>query len=297
MTLHIRANTPFILYHYAPSTPAAVVFILLFFLATLLHAFLAVRTRTWYFIPFILGGLFETIGYTARLISSTQSPPYTTGPYIAQTLTILLAPALLAATIYMILARLIILVNGEKHSPISVSLLTPLFVTGDVLSFLTQSGGGAILANAKTSSKQKLGQWVVVAGLGIQMLFMGTFVAVMWVWNKRLLRRPTRSSRRLEGSWKSMLGALYVASVLILGRSAYRVVEYLQGQNGWFMMREWALYVFDASATWVVMWILWVRHPAVMFGREERGRRGGGGNFQPDFIKHRLSSGKEVYRL
>ena len=58
-----------------------------------------------------------------------------------QTLSILIAPAFFAASIYMILGRLIVLVDGESHSPIRVKWLTKIFVGGDVLSFLAQSAG------------------------------------------------------------------------------------------------------------------------------------------------------------
>jgi hypothetical protein len=58
-----------------------------------------------------------------------------------QSLLLLLAPALFAASIYMILARIILLTDGESHSVIKVRWVTKIFVAGDVLSFLAQSAG------------------------------------------------------------------------------------------------------------------------------------------------------------
>jgi len=58
-----------------------------------------------------------------------------------QSLLLLLAPALFAASIYMVLGRIILLVDGEAHSLIRAKWLTKFFVLGDVLSFLTQSAG------------------------------------------------------------------------------------------------------------------------------------------------------------
>jgi hypothetical protein len=54
---------------------------------------------------------------------------------------ILLAPALLAASIYMILGRLIVSLHAEGNSLIRPSWLTKIFVIGDVVSFLMQCGG------------------------------------------------------------------------------------------------------------------------------------------------------------
>jgi hypothetical protein len=76
-----------------------------------------------------------------RAGSAKQSPNWTTGPYIIQSLLLLLAPTLFAASIYMVLGRIIRLTDGEEHSLIRANFLTKVFVAGDVLSFLNQSGG------------------------------------------------------------------------------------------------------------------------------------------------------------
>lgn len=47
----------FFLYQYEPSVAAAALFIGLFGVTTTLHAYQMMRTRTWFFIPFVLGGL------------------------------------------------------------------------------------------------------------------------------------------------------------------------------------------------------------------------------------------------
>lgn len=83
----------------------------------------------------------EVVGYIGRILSSRESPNWTLNPYIIQSLLLLLAPALFAASIYMVLGRIIRLVEAESHSLIRVNWLTKIFVTGDVLSFLVQSGG------------------------------------------------------------------------------------------------------------------------------------------------------------
>lgn len=57
---------------------------------------------------------------------------------------ILLAPALYAASIYMVLGRLMIHLDAQKLSLVRVSWMTKIFVTGDVISFLMQCGGTTI---------------------------------------------------------------------------------------------------------------------------------------------------------
>lgn len=46
-------------YYYEPSMPAAIIFAVLFALATLLHTYQLVRSRTWFMIPFVVGGICE----------------------------------------------------------------------------------------------------------------------------------------------------------------------------------------------------------------------------------------------
>jgi hypothetical protein len=46
----------FVLYRYDPSMAAAVIFIILFFLVSVLHLYQMVRTRTWILTPFVIGG-------------------------------------------------------------------------------------------------------------------------------------------------------------------------------------------------------------------------------------------------
>ena len=83
----------------------------------------------------------EFVGYAARAASARQAPDFTLIPYIMQSLLLLLGPSFFAASIYMVLGRLIRLTGGERNSMIRPSWLTKIFVVGDVLSFFVQSGG------------------------------------------------------------------------------------------------------------------------------------------------------------
>jgi uncharacterized membrane protein YraQ (UPF0718 family) len=58
-----------------------------------------------------------------------------------QSVLILVAPTLMAASVYMILGRIILLTGAERHSPIRRTWLTKIFVVGDVISLLMQGAG------------------------------------------------------------------------------------------------------------------------------------------------------------
>ncbi|MCJ1306220.1 hypothetical protein MMC08_009038 [Hypocenomyce scalaris] len=220
----------FILYRYHPSLAAAIIFIVCFSFTTAFHIFQLFRFRTWFFIPLIVGGLFELVGYVGRVVSSQNQ--WLLSPYIMQTLLILVAPALFAATIYMTLGRIILLLQGEKHAVIRPKRLTKIFVSGDVLCFLVQAGSAGILAT-KSKNSLKLRQAIVIVGLCIQIVSFGFFVISATIFHRR-----TKSSSlpaAAPQAWEKYLFVLYAASILILVRSVFRVIEYAVGNDGYML--------------------------------------------------------------
>ncbi|CAI6337819.1 unnamed protein product [Periconia digitata] len=258
-------------YRYHPSRTAAIVFIVAFSLTTILHTAQLIRKKTWYFIPMVVGGIFEVVGFVGRALSTNDL--WALGPFIMQSLLLLVAPALFAASIYIILGRVILLVDGDKLSLIRQRWLTKIFVTGDVISFVVQAGGGGIQA-AGTLDLLHLGEKVIIVGLFLQLAFFGFFIVVAAIFHRRLAKLETNASHQSSqvaagpalGSsglpWKRYLYTLYIASALIMIRSIFRVVEYLQGNNGFLLRREYFLYIFDALLMFLVMALFnWI-HPS-----------------------------------
>src|ERR1700737_3268129 len=117
----------------------------------------------------------------------------------------------------------------------------------------------------KTISSMHLGQKIILVGLFSQLLFFGFFVFVAGIFHLRIRASPTTESQRLRGKfsedWKSLLYALYVASGLILVRSGFRVLEYLQGNGGYTQRHEVFLYIFDGVLMLFAMATFIVVHP------------------------------------
>ncbi|KAJ5316504.1 hypothetical protein N7508_001012 [Penicillium antarcticum] len=260
----------FKLYHYSPSSGTAIPFAALFGLTTVIHLWQLGRNRSWYFIPFLIGSLFEACGYVARFVSAEETPTWTTKPYIAQSLMLLLAPAFFAASIYMVLGRIIRLLNGASCSLVRPSWLSKIFVTGDVLSFFIQSGGGGLLATAKDQSKVKQGNNMIVVGLFVQILFFGFFIVVSFVFHRRMLATPLYAVGDTKIPWTSYMRVLYVASALVMIRSIYRVAEYVQGSDGYLQSKEVFIYVFDAALMLIVCLLFNVFHPSKILPRAYR---------------------------
>ncbi|KAK1782296.1 RTA1 like protein-domain-containing protein [Copromyces sp. CBS 386.78] len=261
-------------FKYDPSLAANAVFVALFGIIAVGHTFLLVRNRTWYFIPFVLGCLFEAVGYIGRIIAAGETPNWTLTPYIIQSLLILLGPALYAASIYMILGRLIRMLEAEAYSVIRVNWLTKIFVLGDVLSFLAQGAGGGILAKASTAKDQDMGNNVVLAGLGIQVVFFGLFIITTTLFHVRIAANPTSKSYSVTVPWRQFLWALYVTSSLIMIRSLFRMVEYALGWDSVLLEKEVYLLVLDGMLMVIVSAaFLWYHPSRILVGYKQVGMR------------------------
>ncbi|EPS30731.1 hypothetical protein POX_b02266 [Penicillium oxalicum] len=253
-------------YKYDPSGGAAIPFAALFGLATIVHLVQLIRTRSWFMISFMIGGAFEAIGYLCRYISSTETPDWTMKPYIGQSLLLLLAPALFAASIYMILGRLIVALNAGSNSIIRPSWLTKIFVVGDVLSFLMQCGGGGFLAAAKTPENANMGQHIILGGLFVQIFFFGFFIVVSIIFHRRMAASPLHYTGTSVIPWQRCMMVLYTISCLIMIRSIYRVIEYAQGSDGYLQSKEAFVYVFDGALMLICCVILVIQHPSKLLG-------------------------------
>ncbi|KIW17937.1 hypothetical protein PV08_05132 [Exophiala spinifera] len=255
---HLRSRDngfDFELYRYVPSLAAAIVFTAVFAILTALHSWRLYRLRALYFTAFTIGGLFETVGYCGRIWSHFDDQAV--GGFVMQAILILVAPALFAASIYMILGRLIRALCAEHLSLMPVRWLTTIFVVGDVLSFTLQAGGGGI-QSAGTLDLFNLGEKIIVVGLFLQIAFFGFFVVTVVLFYQRLRAHPTREARHNEISWRRHLLVLVVVSITILVRSIVRVVEYLQGNSGYVIAHEVFLYILDAALMAGVMAVLLV---------------------------------------
>ncbi|OQE32489.1 hypothetical protein PENFLA_c001G10509 [Penicillium flavigenum] len=258
-------------YDYIPSVPAAVVSIVLFGISTVLHCWQMLRGRTWFFIAFIFGGIFEVVGYTARVVSSKEYPNYTIPPLAIQAVLVLVAPSLLAASIYMELGRVMIVTGGEHLSPLRRSWLTKIFVVGDVISFFIQAGGAGMLVKASTAEK---GGNVIKVGLIIQIIFFGLFIITSIVFHVKLVKNGSRVLQQRQVPWKKHQTALYIGSLLIFVRCIFRYIEYNQGNSGTLLQHEFYSYIFDAALMLLVMVAFNVVHPSEISKLMEE-RKGG----------------------
>ncbi|KAK3059251.1 hypothetical protein LTR09_000817 [Extremus antarcticus] len=215
----------------------------------------------------------ETIGYAGRIWSHFDKELI--GGFIMQAILILVAPALFAAFIYMILGRLIRTVRAEHLSLIPAKWVTRVFVISDIVSFSLQAGGGGIQSGG-TLELFEMGEKIIIAGLIIQVCVFGFFVITGMLFHSRLARQPTAVAVEGRVSWRRHLYVLYATSALILVRSVFRVVEYLQGNSGYLISHEVFLYCFDMllMALVMIIFLVWYVDDLESKGKPSRKSRG-----------------------
>ena len=127
---------------------------------------------------------------------------------------------------------------------------------------------------AGSISAMNTGANIVIGGLVIQLLFFGFFVIVSAVFHWRVKRnsRDISHARELDKKWESIMWALYAACFLILVRSIFRVAEFVEGNNGFIMRREYLLYIFDACLMALAGVVLVITYPGSFLGRENAHR-------------------------
>lgn len=195
------------------------------------------------------------LGYAARAAAYYNTSSLVI--FVLQASFLVLAPAFYAASIYMTLSRIIRCVKGEHLSIIRVKWLSTIFVLGDLISLNIQGGG----AGKTSGDDAKIGETLIITGLFIQLALLLFFFVAAIIFQIRLRKQPTMESVTTAVPWKSTLYMIYTVSTLIFLRSVFRVVEYLQGHDGYALSNEWTLYVFDAAPMFAVAVGFWYYFP------------------------------------
>ncbi|KAH7014748.1 RTA1 like protein-domain-containing protein [Ilyonectria destructans] len=253
------------IWRYLPNKGASVVFLLLFLTAFIFMCWKIWKTRVRFCIVFAIGCLFEFIGFAARTAAHNKTGRIM--PYAIQSMYILVAPALFAASIYMTLSRIVLAVQGSKYSLIKPSRVTAIFVGGDIATFMIQ-GGGAGLMVVQKAGFATWGERAILIGLVVQVLLFGFFTCVALIFHRRMRQAPTTQSLSSTIPWEQTLIMLYAVSALIMIRSIFRVIEYAQGQTGYCLSHEWTLYIFDALPMFIVTILYGWRFPSELKRKE-----------------------------
>jgi len=198
----------------------------------------------------------ELLGYISRCISINHLD--NTATFIIQTILLLVAPAVMAASCYMAFGRIVLWVvptnyQSFRHLWMPARHITPLFVSFDVLSFLVQGIGGGVVASANTESQANNGKNIVLVGLAIQLVTFGFFVIASSRFSFLLRSKLRNEALPQDTNWPLFLIIINTSSLIILVRSISRFLQYALGVHNALSDSEAYFYCLDAAPIYLVV--------------------------------------------
>ncbi|KIW16868.1 hypothetical protein PV08_04058 [Exophiala spinifera] len=251
-------------FNYDPSFAASVIFLVLFAIAAAINIFQFFRHRAWFWWVMNFAVLMELVGYIFRTISIKHL--FNKSDFIVQTVMILVAPAVMAAALYMSFGRVTLWVVPKEYQTVRHLWVPPrrvtlVFVGFDVLSFFVQVVGGSMVAAASTKDSANRGRDVVLVGLALQLVTFGFFVFASLRLYFMLRTQLRDAPLPKERNWRLFLTVVNVANVIILIRTLLRFIEYAIGTYNYLTNHEWFFYCFDSALMFLVAALFLVFHP------------------------------------
>ncbi|KAJ0387975.1 hypothetical protein COL922a_001255 [Colletotrichum nupharicola] len=248
------------LYRYRPNLAVNALFLALYGIAGLVHIFLGIRWRSYWFMTFmVLGCLSEIVGYIGRIM--LYHNPFAFVPFMLQIVFITSGPVWYTAAIYVTLSKAITHL-GPELARLPPKALYWVFIALDVSCLVIQAAGGAISTDSKGDSD--LGVNLAMGGLVIQVVVIVVFCAVF----ADYMIRYTRSSytRKLTQREKIFFGFLALAVALILARCSYRVDELSEGYSNSTKVTDEGLFIgLEGVLIVLAVFSLCLGHPGLAF--------------------------------
>jgi magnesium-transporting ATPase (P-type) len=216
-------------------------------------------TRSWWWIAFSIGLIFEIIGYIARSLSA-EKDPYNLIYFVLQYFFIVTAPVFLAAGIYAILSALISRL-GSQYSYLKPKVILGFFITSDAVSTVVQIAG-ACLVGVKESHREDptTANHILLAGLAYQVFAMSIFVFLMATFQFR-----ARGAIKKHG-YQLFCCAFTVATIMIYLRTVFRLVETAEGLGGKLSTNEVLFACLEFAPIALVVLLLGIFHPGRCLG-------------------------------
>jgi RTA1 like protein len=238
------------IYGYYPNLAANVFFSSFFGLFMIINLVFGTRYRSWTFlVAMFLACTTECLGYVGRIL--LHDNPFSNAGFEIQICCLTLAPAFIAAAIYLTLKHIVICF-GEKHSYLKPKYYTWLFICCDLFALVLQGAGGGIAATSiHNQSLQQVGNNLMMAGIVIQVVTLLAFAAMAALYYFRLSRSSTplsSAAERVKGSigFKLFLGGFILALLTVFTRCVYRIAEMAGGWANPIMQSEREFIVLDS---------------------------------------------------
>ncbi|BGP15217.1 hypothetical protein JCM10213v2_003176 [Rhodosporidiobolus nylandii] len=227
------------LYGYDPSLAAAIVYIVVFALITLVQAVQVGRSRIWWLVVLCVGGIGEIVGWAGRAWASSNA--YNINAFLIQ---------IICAAVYGLLG-VVVRSIGPKYSLLKPKFYLWLFCSLDLISLIIQGIGGGMAAVAlQNDESSDKGSHIMLAGICCQLVAMLVFCALgLDVYRRARADRSYRlRPHPQQGRLTAVSWGLAFSSFWILLRCCYRVAELAEGWEGYLIRTEPYFCVLDSMA-------------------------------------------------
>ena len=194
--------------------------------------------------------------------------PWSSTGFEMQICCLIIAPAFIAAGIYLTLKHSVIEI-GPEFSPLQPRLYTWIFIFCDILSLVLQGAGGGTAASADPGSNaENVGTDLMIAGIVwqvITLLAFGTLVALFALRCSKNSLSPNAQRLLATTRYKLFAGGLVLAYLTVFTRCVYRIAELGPGWKNSIMQNEVEFIVLDGVMVAVATICLTVFHPGFTF--------------------------------
>lgn len=256
---------------YRPSFAGNVFFGVFFGVFVLPQLAFGIKYRTTGFAIAMISGLaLEVVGYGGRLM--LHNNPWDQNGFLVYLICATVAPVFISAAIYLCMTRMIG-VYGDHLSRFRPRTIAIVFMTSDFLSLVLQAIGGGIADTASDPSQARGGIDTMIAGLFLQAISLTAFILVFvdfsWRCRSRTLD-PSAAKQRIRQSalFKVFTASLLLATLAVLCRSIFRVIELWQGFTGELWNNETDFLILDGAMIALAVVCLTAMHPGFAFGKE-----------------------------
>ncbi|KAF2810789.1 uncharacterized protein BDZ99DRAFT_497746 [Mytilinidion resinicola] len=246
--------SPGSIWYYAPNKVAPIVFIVLFLISGIIHAWQTIRYKSWrttILLPW--AALLMISGFITREYGAYNTDNLAV--MIASVVLIMSGPPVYALINYFILSRILYYI--PYLSPMHPGRVVTTFVGLDAVCEILIAQGAWRMANSTMTDKQRqVGANLVKASLILQACLFGAFGLMAAMFQHR-----AQKANVLSKKLRTVLYVLYVSATIITIRCIYRIVEYVEGWQGKVYQNEAYFWVFEASIMFVNTLLLNIWHP------------------------------------
>ncbi|KAF2443554.1 hypothetical protein P171DRAFT_444958 [Karstenula rhodostoma CBS 690.94] len=246
--------SPGSIWYYAPNKAAPIVFIVLFFISGVIHAWQTIKHGSWrttILLPWAAALMIA--GFIIRELGAHHTEHLTY--LIASTVLIMSGPPVYALINYFILSRILYYI--PYLAPMHPGRVATTFVGLDAVCEILIGQGAWRMANPSMTPKQrKLGANLVTASLSLQVALFGSFGLLAAQFHMR-----ANKEKLLSRDLRIVLYVLYVSATLVTIRCIYRLVEYIEGWDSTIYKNEIFFWIFEAVIMFLNTALLNVFHP------------------------------------